>query len=130
MQSLSDAIHEALVGGQLPCAKAFVIARRFGVEPIKVGQEADVLDVRLSKCQLGLFGYGSKAEGKHRRVKPMQNVPPRLADAIHTAVGPGGKLTCEGAWRVAKELHVSRQQVSDAAEGLGVRIISCQLGAF
>ena len=130
MQSISDAIHEALADGHLPCAKAFVIARRLSVEPITVGQEADALDIRLSKCQLGLFGYGSKAEGTHRRVKPMENVPPRLAQAIRAALGPGGKLTCEAAWRVAKELHVSRQQVSDAAEGLGVRIISCQLGAF
>jgi hypothetical protein len=130
MPSISDAIRIALVDGQLPCAKAFAIAKQFGVEPIKVGQEADVLEMRLSKCQLGLFGYGPKAEGKHRRVKLMQNVPTELEKAIRAAVAPNGKLTCVAAWRIAKELHLPKQKVSDAAEGLGVRIAPCQLGAF
>lgn len=130
METISDAIRDALVDGQLPCATAFVIAKQLGVEPIKVGQEADALEIRLSKCQLGLFGYGPKAEGKHRRVKPMQNVPPKLAQAIRAALEPNGKLTCLSAWRIAAELHLPKQKVSDAAEGLGVRIVLCQLGAF
>lgn len=130
MKSIAEAIHEALVNGQLPCAKAFTLAKQFGVEPIKVGQEADALEVRLSKCQLGLFGYGPRAEGEYRRVKPMQNVPPELAQAIRSAVGPNGKLTCLAAWRIAEELHLPKQKVSNAAEGLGVRISPCQLGAF
>ena len=130
MHSISDAIRNALVDGQLPCAKAFAIAKQLGVEPIKVGQEADALEIRLSKCQLGLFGYGPKAEGKHRRVKPMQNVLPDLAQEIRAAVGPNGKLTCLAAWRIAAEMHLPKQHVSDAVEGLGVRIAPCQLGAF
>ena len=130
MPSIADAIRSALVDGQLPCAKAFVIARQLGVEPIKVGEEANALGIRLSKCQLGLFGYGPKAEGKHRRVKAMQNVPPGLAQAIRAAVSPDGKMTCVAAWRMAKELHLPKQTVSNAAEGLGVRIAPCQLGAF
>jgi hypothetical protein len=130
VHSISDAIRNALVDGQLPCANAFAIARQLGAEPIQVGQEADALDVRLSKCQLGLFGYGPKAEGKYRRVKPMQNVPPELAQAIRAAVAPNGKLTCLAAWRIAAELDLPKQKVSDAAEGLGVRRASCQLGAF
>jgi hypothetical protein len=130
MQTISDAICNALVDRQLPCAKAFAVAKQLDVEPIKVGQEADALDIRLSKCQLGLFGYGPKAEGKHRRVKPMQNVPLELAQAIRAAVAPNGKLACLAAWCIAEQLHVPKQKVSDAAEGLGVRIAPCQLGAF
>lgn len=130
MESIATAIHKAVVDGQLPCARAFAIARRLRVEPIQVGEEADALDIRLSRCQLGLFGYGSKAEGKHRRVKAMEDVPPALAQAIRAAVEPNGKITCVAAWRIAGELHVSRQTVSNAAEGLGVRIAPCQLGAF
>jgi hypothetical protein len=130
METISDAIRDALVDGQLPCAKAFVIARRLGVDPLQVGDEADALGVRLSKCQLGLFGYGPKAEGKHRRVKAMENVPVGLAEAIRTAAGSTSKLPCVEAWRIAKEKHLSRQTVSNAAEGLGVRISPCQLGAF
>jgi hypothetical protein len=130
MQSLSDAIRNALVEGQLPCAKAFVIARQLEVDPLRVGDEADALGISLSKCQLGLFGYGPKAEGKHRRVKAMENVPPKLAQAIHAAAGATGKLPCAEAWRIAQEMHLSRQTVSNAVEGLGTRINPCQLGAF
>ena len=130
MESISEAIQNSLLQGQLPCAAAFAIAQRLGVEPLQVGQEADALGVRLSKCQLGLFGYGSKAEGKHKRVKPMQNVPPELAKAIHAAAGEDGKMTCAAAWQIADSFGLSRQEVSNAAEGLGTRVGHCQLGAF
>ena len=130
MSTLAEAVQTGLVGGQLPCASAFAIARQLGVEPLRVGQQADALGVRLSKCQLGLFGYGPKAEGRHRRVKPMQDVPHALAAAIRTALDQDGRLSCVAAWRVAEALAMTRQEVSDAAEGLGVRIVECQLGAF
>nr|MBC7245240.1 hypothetical protein [Chloroflexota bacterium] len=130
MEKIAEAIRKALMEGELPCASAFAIAQRLSVEPLQVGQTADELGVRLSKCQLGLFGYGSKAEGKHRRVRPMPDVPPQLAAAIRAALGKDGKLSCIAAWQIAEDLQMSRQQVSDAAEGLGVRIGHCQLGAF
>lgn len=130
MESIADAIRGALVAGELPCASAFVIAQRLGVEPLKVGQAADELGVRLSKCQLGLFGYGPKAEGKHRRVEAMKEVPDDLAAAIRAALGADGKLSCIAAWQIAAQFGIPRQQVSNAAEGLGVRIGHCQLGAF
>lgn len=130
MESIAEAIRGALVEEELPCASAFLIAERLGIEPLQVGEETDALGVRLSKCQLGLFGYGPKAEGKHRRVTPMPNVPPDLAEAINGALGKDGKLTCAAAWRIADQLGIPRQRVSDAAEGLGVRIGHCQLGAF
>jgi hypothetical protein len=130
VDKIDEAIERALIGGQLPCAVAFRIAESLGVDPGQVGEAADRLDIRLSKCQLGLFGYGPKAEGKHRRVKPLQNVPPELAQAIHTALGPDGKLDCAEAWRISNECHVSKQLLSNAVEALGLRIIRCQLGAF
>lgn len=130
MESIAEAIHQALVKGELSCVSAFIVAERLGVEPLQVGQEADALGVRLSKCQLGLFGYGPKAEGKHRRVTPMQKVPPDLAEAIRLALGEDGKLSCAAAWHIADQLGIAKQRVSDAAEGLGVRIVHCQLGAF
>ena len=130
MESIAEAVRGALVKGQLPCASAFVIAERLGVEPLRVGQEADALGVRLSKCQLGLFGYGPKAEGRHRRVTLMQDLPPGLEEAINAALGEDGRLTCAAAWQISDQLDVPRQSVSDAAEGLCVRIGDCQLGAF
>ncbi|HUT20848.1 MAG TPA: hypothetical protein VM366_16965 [Anaerolineae bacterium] len=129
-ERIAEAIKEALLEGQLPCAAAFAISERLGVEPLDVGKEADALDVRLSKCQLGLFGYGSKAEGTHRRVVPMDDVPPSLEQGIRDALDDDGNLSCAAAWRIAEGLGEGKQAVSDAAEGLDVRVVQCQLGAF
>ncbi len=129
-KTVAEAIQNSLTDGQLPCVTAFLIAQRFAATPLAVGEEADRLKVRLSCCQMGLFGWGSKAEGKHRRVKPMADVPPAMAAEIRKAVDADGKLSCAEAWRIANDLTVSKQTISDAAEGLGVRIVQCQLGAF
>ena len=41
----------------LPCAAALEIARELKVAPLEVGKTADLLDVAIIECQLGLFGY-------------------------------------------------------------------------
>lgn len=131
---IAAAVQQALVEGapgsaQLPCAAAFRIAHQLGAEPIEVGQSADRSNVRLSRCQLGLFGYGPKSEGKHRIVKPMAQVPDDLRQAIQESL-TDGRLTCAAAWKIAERFGRSRLDVSNAAEGLGIRISHCQLGAF
>ena len=55
---------------------------------------------------------------------------PELSNAIGTAQNSDGKLECASAWAIAQELGIDEQQVANAAEALGVRIVSCQLGAF
>ena len=130
MENIADSIKRSLVEGQLPCAVAFAVAEQSGVEALQVGQHADALGTRLSKCQLGLFGYGPKAEGKHRRVEPMRPVPPELAEAIRAGLGKDGKLACATAWSIAARLGLAKQTVSNAVEGLGLRVGQCQLGAF
>ncbi len=126
---IAPAVQEALVGGQLSCAVAFQIAERLGVEPIEVGKTADRIKVSLSHCQLGLFGYGSKVEGKHRIVKPMADVPEELREAIQGSL-VDGRLPCAMAWKIATQLGRPKLDVSNAAEALGIRISHCQLGAF
>jgi len=55
--ALAAEINQQLKDGMLPCAVAHDIARNLEVDPLKVGQAADALEISLSKCQLGLFGY-------------------------------------------------------------------------
>jgi hypothetical protein len=52
---LRAAIEEALADGQLPCARAWGIARRLGLERLAVGRAADALGIRVGRCQLGCF---------------------------------------------------------------------------
>jgi hypothetical protein len=41
-----------------------------------------------------------------------------------------GKLPCAVAFQIAKKLKVGLKQVGDAANRLGIKISSCQLGCF
>lgn len=111
--------------GTLGCAEAFRIAEELGVAPLAVGEAADAANVRLVRCQLGLFGYGEQK----RVVRPADSVSPELQQAIREGLADG-RLPCATAWAIADRLGLSRMEVSNAAEKLGVRINLCQLGAF
>ncbi len=128
-ERLEQAIREALVDEQLPCAEAFRIAKEVKVSPAQVGEAANELGLRMARCQLGLFGYGPKAEGKHRIVEPLPEVPPELAEAIRAGL-EDGRLPCARLWQIAKQQGRSKLEVSGAAEAMGVRVARCQLGCF
>lgn len=115
--------------GKLACAAAFRIARELEVEPLAVGKTADRLDVRLNRCQLGLFGYGPKERGEHKIVEPASEVDPALSQAMQERVHDG-RLSCEVAWEIAAGMRIPKMKVSAAAETLGIKIVDCQLGAF
>lgn len=128
-EKLHQAIMERLEEGQLPCAEAHAVARHFDLDPLSVGLAADDAGIRISHCQLGLFGYGPKSEGKHKIVQPMENVPDELAARLRAAVHGSG-ITCADVWAIADDLEISRLEASNAVEALGLRVSRCQLGCF
>ncbi|MFH0769350.1 MAG: hypothetical protein V1932_07270 [Chloroflexota bacterium] len=58
---LETRIKLALINGRLPCPAAFTIAKDLNLELKEVGQAVDKLGIRVSDCQLGLFGKPHKA---------------------------------------------------------------------
>ena len=122
-------IQDRLEDGRLPCARAFSVARDLDVEPLAVGMAANVAGIHISRCQLGLFGYGPKSEGKHKIVHPMDDVPQRLAARLRSAA-EGEKITCADIWAVADELGYARLEGSSAVEAMGLKVSRCQLGCF
>ena len=128
-ERLRQAIVDHLEEGQLSCHQAHAIAIDLGIGPIEVGLAADEAGVRIFRCQLGLFGFGSKADGTHKIARPMEQVPPQLEAALRGEAGEEG-LPCAAMWRIADRLGTSRLEVSNAAEGLGLRVSDCQLGCF
>jgi len=124
-QEIAARIKESLIEGKLPCAAAFKVARRLEVSPQQVGEVADELGVKISRCQLGLFGYGPKG----KPLEPAQEVEVELEARIRDRVVEGG-LPCATVWDIAHELAMRRIDVARAAESLGVRITRCQLGCF
>ena len=128
-QRLHQAMIERLQDGKLPCNRAFALAQALDVEPLTVGLTANETGIRVSRCQLGLFGYGPKAEGKHKIVHAMDEVPERLAARLRAAAD-GDAITCEAIWKVADGLGYKRIEASSAVEAMGLRVSRCQLACF
>jgi len=122
---IEAALKRLTSNGEIPCAVAFKIAADLNVEPGDVGITADVLEMRLTKCQIGLFGY----QPAKRIVKPAREVSKDLEEGIRGGL-EDGKLPCVTAWRIAKDLGIRKMEVSSACEALEIKICSCQIGAF
>lgn len=122
---IKDNILEKAKGGKLPCAVAFKIADEVNKPPAEIGKTVDLMNFRLVKCQLGLFGYTPAK----KIVKPKSPDNPRLEDAIRAALADE-KLSCRDAWEIARKFQVAKMTVSAACEALNIKIKPCQLGAF
>jgi hypothetical protein len=122
-------MRERLVDGQLPCAQAMAIANHLGLDPAAVGLAANQAGIRISRCQLGLFGYGPKAEGKNKIVHALAQVPSHWEARLREPV-EGDSITCAALWQVADSLSASCLEAAGAAESLGMRVSHCQLGCF
>jgi hypothetical protein len=110
---------------EVPCAVAFEIAEGLKVLPLKVGKTADLMNFKLTKCQLGLFGY----QPQKKIVRPRETIQEDLKDAISQSLSLG-RLSCKRAWDIASRFNIRKMEVSSACETMGVKIKECQLGAF
>ncbi len=126
---LNQAMRDRMEDGRLACNQAFAIARTMRIEPLTVGLAANESGIRISNCQLGLFGYGPKAEGKHKIVHAMDEVPERMAGRLRAAAH-GENITCTEVWKVADGLGYKRMEASSACEAMGLKVSRCQLGCF
>ncbi len=124
-ETLAAAVRSKAKEGELPCADAERIALEQDTAMAEVGRTLDLLEIRISRCQLGLFGYA--AEGKI--VKRENPVTRELEKAIRSRLS-GGRLPCTSAWEIAAEWKIPRMKISSACEELKIKIKPCQLGAF
>lgn len=122
---VAQAVRERAPEQEIPCAVAFEIAETMKVSPGEVGFALDVLETKIIKCQLGLFGY----KPNKRMVRAAESVSPELEKAIRNSL-TGGRLPCGVAWNLAKQFGLRKMQVSAACETLGIKISACQLGSF
>ena len=122
---VEDALKKEAEEGQIPCAVAFKIASETGWDASEVGVASDLLELRLSKCQLGLFGYTPRK----RIVKAAEEVSENLRKKIQDSLSDN-RLPCAVAWEIAKAFGLRKMEVSSACEKLGIKISHCQLGAF
>ncbi|MCU0560481.1 MAG: hypothetical protein MUD16_09855 [Desulfobacterales bacterium] len=120
-----DALLKRSQDGLLPCAVVFDIAKELKRPPADIGRAMDRLDLRIVKCQLGLFGYTPEK----KIVRAAESIPADTQAAIRAGL-ENERLPCRKAWEIARELKVPKMAVSAVCEALKIKIKPCQLGAF
>jgi hypothetical protein len=113
------------ISTELPCTVAFEIATRLNVSPAEVGMTSDLLNIKISKCQMGLFGH----QPMHKLVSTEKAPSPALRDAL-SASQTNNRITCKIAWETAARLKVGKIAVGNACEAMGIKVKQCQIGAF
>ena len=122
---MEAALKSKISDGRITCAAAHKIAQELNVSPAQVGQGLDLLEARISRCQLGLYGYSPNKS----IVQPAAKVAPELRTAIESAL-VNRKITCAACWQIADQAGLARLKLAEACETLQIKIFTCQLGAF
>jgi len=122
---IADMLKDCASAGEISCAEAHQLAEKVPVSPEDIGVALDLMEIRIVKCQLGLFGY----QPVKRIVKPSDTVSPELEKAIREHL-VNDRLPCASSWRIAKDTGLRKMEVAAACETLHIKITPCQLGAF
>ena len=122
---IADALKKEAEEGLIPCTAAFKIASETGKDASEIGLAADLLELRLCKCRLGLFGYSPQK----CIVEAADEVSEKLRERIQVSLSDN-RIPCAVAWDIAKDFALKKMEVSSACEKLGIKISHCQLGAF
>jgi len=124
-ETIAARIKEKISESRISCAEAHSIAAELNVSPEDVGTAIDLLEVRIIKCQLGLFGYGKE--------KNIPALPDKINPDIELTIKSSlvdNRLPCSTAWGIAKKFKVSKPVISAVCEAMKIKIAPCQLGAF
>lgn len=122
---IKNAVEAKTSDGKITCAATFKVAADLNVTPLEVGMALDSLEIKIIKCQMGIFGYGP---GK-TPIKVMDGVGKELKGAIEGELKEG-RLSCKIAWEIAARLNVTKVDITSACNCLRIKISPCQLGAF
>jgi hypothetical protein len=124
-ETIAAKIKEKISEKRISCAEAHSIATELNVASADVGAVIDLLEVRIIKCQLGLFGYG-----KEKSIPVLSDkINPDIEVAINSSL-MNDRLPCSTSWEIAKRFNVSKPMVAAVCESKKIKISPCQLGAF
>jgi hypothetical protein len=124
-EMIAAKIKEKISENKISCAEAHSIALKLNVNPAEVGTAIDLLEVRINKCQLGLFGHG-----KQKNIPPLPDkINPEIESAINSSLA-NGRLPCSTAWEISKRFKMSKSTAAAMCEKMKIKISPCQLGAF
>lgn len=123
--SILQALKPHIQKGKITCLDAHAVALEIGVRPQQIGIAVDLCEARIVACQLGLFGGDPLADTDPQ---PDQ-LPLRLEQAIIKA-HHNNRIACLQAWQMSDTHGLTRLQMGNACDTIGIKITRCQLGAF
>jgi hypothetical protein len=121
---IAEALRNASEKGTISCAAAAKMADYLRKDMATIGVHLDLLNIQLTRCQLGLFGYP-----QGRIVNAALAAPPDIEQAIRAALREG-RLPCIDSWEIARRFAVPKMEVASICEALKIKVKPCQLGAF
>jgi len=127
-EQIARMVREQSPEGELACVTGEKISKELKVEISEVGITADLLEIKIKKCQLGLFGYGKKPN--HGKDIQMADLVSEEMKCAIEEVAENGEVTCAALWAIADRIGTKRKEVSAACETLKLKIRECQLGTF
>ena len=107
------------------CSLAHKAAQSLKKSPSEIGIQIDLLEYRISECQMGLFGYIDEEKKFDQTIKITSELNDKLDE-----VCKDGRISCIECWDIAKDLKQKRLDVGSACEKKKIKIKPCQLGAF
>ncbi len=122
---VAEAVRQKAENKRITCSAAHALAADLGVPPAEIGKTIDLLEYRITRCQLGLFGYSPDK----KIVNPDPDPPEALQDLVHQS-RIGDKISCAVCWEIAEKQGLKKMAVSAVCEFMGIKISPCQLGAF
>ncbi len=125
-EKITSFIKSKAKNNEITCAAAHKAAEKLGgVSPGEIGIQIDLIEFRITMCQLGLFGY----DGETKKIDPDFNLPSDMEEQID-AISKDGRISCLESWNIADSLKTKRIDVASGCEKKGLKIKPCQLGAF
>lgn len=124
-KNLALALRQKVRRGYITCAALHKIASEFKISPSHAGISADLMEFKIGRCQLGLFGYGPENKILHTVTEPGADL---LKQIIKKA--ENRRISCSACWQIAADAHIARIEVARACESIKIKISSCQLGSF
>jgi len=122
---IAEPIWRAGRDSRLDCAGAHKIAEELEVSPAEVGETLDLMEWKITRCQLGLFGYGQPS----KLIKAAESVTEEQKQVLSRRSRKNA-ITCLDLWEAAEELKLGRLETACLCEALGLKIHDCQLGSF
>ena len=124
-EAIADKIRAMAVNDAVTCASAHRISKELNLTPSDIGIQIDLLEFKITECQMGLFGYGN---GK-KKINPEIEISPDLDEKLKKTAADG-RISCLSCWDIAGQLKLKRMDVGSACEKKNLRIRPCQLGTF